>query len=53
MKWFFILLGLVIILFACLPSKSRLFEMLENQHLPTPIFANWFQLFYIWWVYGK
>lgn len=53
MKFILFLLGIVLILVVCLPSKSKLFEMLENQHLPTPIFADWFQLFYIWWVYGK
>lgn len=48
----FILL-LVFVIYMVLPSKLQIIQSLEMQHLPTPIFASWFELWMILQTYGK
>ena len=44
---------LVFVIYMVLPSKLQIIQSLEMQHLPTPIFASWFELWMILQTYGK
>jgi hypothetical protein len=44
---------LLLLIWIITPSRDMIIQSLESQHLPTPIFANWFQLLMILWIYGK
>ena len=52
-RWIVGLILVILLLCICLPSREQLWRELELQHLPTPIHANWWDLWLILYRYGK